>query len=261
MSNYTTTPSHITFRTALRIRPLLPNEQQEETVLRVSPSDANVVRLSSNHSHSSCHSSSEERISSASSTKNGNFHSIRQKWQSRGINGKNGTTTESKSDAHSFRFDMVLDDAMNQGDVYRNTGSLIVDEVMKPINNFPNNFAAIQPLHQVLFSFGVSNSGKSYSIMGGKRISRRVSEEYDGIVPRIIDDLFQSFETKGSNELQLVVQISMLEVRNERIYDLLTVPDEGSVQSEKSIRRQATMSNSVCKYRFIFAISHCLYTQ
>ena len=229
------TASHITFQTALRIRPLLPNEESEEITLRVSEQDPNVVKLSSGVS-------SEEHISSATPTKSSNFHSIRQKWQNRGVDGNESSIR--RDNCHSFRFDTVLDETTNQADVYQKLGSTIVDEVTKPFVNHGLQPENAYPIHQVLFSFGVSNSGKSYSIMGGKRISRRGSEEYDGLIPRIVDDIFQRYDTNNADEGELILQISMLEVRNERVYDLLLMSDESSVQSENSKGRQALMSSS-----------------
>ena len=101
--------------------------------------------------------------------------------------------------------------------------------------------------HQVLFSLGVTNSGKSYTIIGGDSVRRRKSQ-HDGLVPRMIDDLFATFDSKcegvNDNAIKFTLQLSMMEVRNERVYDLLVRDDSDEGDSVRSSSRKRSAGSS-----------------
>lgn len=56
-------------------------------------------------------------------------------------------------------------------------------------------------------------SGKSYTMMG--------SEDNRGIIPRLCDELFESIATKENDELNYKVEVSYMEIYNEKVHDLL----------------------------------------
>ncbi|UJR22741.1 hypothetical protein I4U23_025773 [Adineta vaga] len=65
-----------------------------------------------------------------------------------------------------------------------------------------------------LFAYGQTGSGKSFSMIG-YGINR-------GIVPIACDQLFQQIEEKKSSTIRFEVAVSMMEVYNEQVRDLLT---------------------------------------
>jgi hypothetical protein len=62
----------------------------------------------------------------------------------------------------------------------------------------------------VLFAYGITNAGKTHTIQG--------SSQEPGILPRLVEELFSSSSHSGNIELHL----SMLEIYQEQIYDLLS---------------------------------------
>lgn len=59
----------------------------------------------------------------------------------------------------------------------------------------------------------VAGSGKSYTMMG--------SLEQKGIIPRLCDCLFDTISKQESSELSYKVEVSYMEIYNERVHDLL----------------------------------------
>jgi hypothetical protein len=72
---------------------------------------------------------------------------------------------------------------------------------------------AWQGYHCCLFAYGQTGSGKSYSMIGhGKN---------RGIVPRACDEIFRRIAANEDKDVQYQVQVSMLEIYNEKVQDLL----------------------------------------
>eukprot|EP00746_Dinoflagellata_sp_MGD_P077875 gnl/MRDRNA2_/MRDRNA2_31194_c0_seq1.p1 gnl/MRDRNA2_/MRDRNA2_31194_c0~~gnl/MRDRNA2_/MRDRNA2_31194_c0_seq1.p1 ORF type:complete len:1246 (-),score=261.21 gnl/MRDRNA2_/MRDRNA2_31194_c0_seq1:40-3777(-) len=70
-----------------------------------------------------------------------------------------------------------------------------------------------------IFAYGQTGSGKSYSITG--------SSDQPGVVPRLVEEMFQnkeSIESEGKAELR--VWVTFIEIYNEHIRDLLSVGEE-----------------------------------
>eukprot|EP00163_Fabomonas_tropica_P030977 TRINITY_DN720_c0_g1_i9.p1 TRINITY_DN720_c0_g1~~TRINITY_DN720_c0_g1_i9.p1 ORF type:complete len:1000 (+),score=355.26 TRINITY_DN720_c0_g1_i9:680-3679(+) len=66
-----------------------------------------------------------------------------------------------------------------------------------------------------LFAYGQTGSGKSYSMVGyGKNV---------GIVPITCDELFKRIETNENEKMAFEVTVSMLEIYNEQVRDLLNI--------------------------------------
>lgn len=62
----------------------------------------------------------------------------------------------------------------------------------------------------IVFDLG---SGKSYTMMG--------SGENKGIIPRLCDNLFDMIAKQQSSELSYKVEVSYMEIYNEKVHDLL----------------------------------------
>ena len=95
---------------------------------------------------------------------------------------------------------MIAADAQ-QSDVFSSVGQPICEGAL----------SSFSPTNSVLFSFGVSNSGKTWTLLGGEGEDR-------GVLPRIVEGLFAEEVTS--------VGVSMLEIYNESLYDLLAASSE-----------------------------------
>nr|KAF6499445.1 centromere protein E [Molossus molossus] len=98
----------------------------------------------------------------------------------------------------SFSFDRVFHSAETTKDVYEEIAVPIID-------------SAIQGYNGTIFAYGQTASGKTYTMMG--------SEDYLGVIPRAIHDIFQKIEKFPDREFLL--RVSYMEIYNETITDLL----------------------------------------
>jgi hypothetical protein len=67
--------------------------------------------------------------------------------------------------------------------------------------------------HCCLFAYGQTGSGKSYSIVG--------YGNNQGIVPRAANEIFKRIESSKSASRIFEVTVSMMEIYNEKVHDLL----------------------------------------
>jgi kinesin family protein 20 len=78
---------------------------------------------------------------------------------------------------HLYSFDRVFGPQSSQTDFFANTALPLVDQLLKGENG-------------LLFAYGVSNSGKTYSVSGGNTINSADR----GVLPRAIDVVFNSIK-------------------------------------------------------------------
>lgn len=88
----------------------------------------------------------------------------------------------------------------DQESVFDNVGQRVLNNSMQGFN-------------ACIFAYGQTGSGKSYSMMGcpGK----------EGIIPRISAEMFKFVEEKTSDSLSFKLEVSYLEIYNEKVRDLL----------------------------------------
>jgi hypothetical protein len=86
-----------------------------------------------------------------------------------------------------------------QDDVYLHVGQPLLNDLMNGYNG-------------CLFAYGQTGSGKTYSMQG--------------ILPRLLDELFARIESESSAEYEFLLRVSYIELYMERIRDLLD-PDPG----------------------------------
>lgn len=67
-----------------------------------------------------------------------------------------------------------------------------------------------------IFAYGQTSSGKTFT-MEGPGID---SEENRGIIPRMMDEVFDGI-MKANENIEFTVKVSFLEIYNEKIHDLL----------------------------------------
>ncbi|XP_054266606.1 kinesin-like protein KIF13A isoform X4 [Macrosteles quadrilineatus] len=72
---------------------------------------------------------------------------------------------------------------------------------------------AFQGYNACIFAYGQTGSGKSFTMMG--------SQEQKGIIPRLCDSLFDIIARQQSQELTYKVEVSYMEIYNEKVHDLL----------------------------------------
>ncbi|XP_045481473.1 kinesin-like protein KIF13A isoform X2 [Harmonia axyridis] len=72
---------------------------------------------------------------------------------------------------------------------------------------------AFQGYNACIFAYGQTGSGKSYTMMG--------SQDNKGIIPRLCDSLFGKINNLQSSELSYKVEVSYMEIYNEKVHDLL----------------------------------------
>ncbi|KAF1989697.1 kinesin heavy chain [Aulographum hederae CBS 113979] len=82
---------------------------------------------------------------------------------------------------------------------------------------------AFQGYNNCIFAYGQTGSGKSYSMMG-------YGEEY-GVIPRICKDMFDRIaDVQKDKNMSCTVEVSYLEIYNERVRDLLNPATKGNLK-------------------------------
>ncbi|VDM08863.1 unnamed protein product [Wuchereria bancrofti] len=93
-----------------------------------------------------------------------------------------------------------MPDKKNQNEVFERVGTAVL------INAFSGYNACI-------FAYGQTGSGKSYTMMG--------TAENPGIIPRLCCSIFQKISELSSDSLAFKVEVSYMEIYNEKVRDLL----------------------------------------
>ncbi|XP_059615560.1 kinesin-like protein KIF13B isoform X7 [Phlebotomus argentipes] len=72
---------------------------------------------------------------------------------------------------------------------------------------------AFQGYNACIFAYGQTGSGKSYTMMG--------TGDNKGIIPRLCDELFYEISHRQTPDLSYKVEVSYMEIYNEKVHDLL----------------------------------------
>ncbi|KAL5396147.1 hypothetical protein PMIN02_003405 [Paraphaeosphaeria minitans] len=81
---------------------------------------------------------------------------------------------------------------------------------------------AFDGYNNCIFAYGQTGSGKSYSMMG-------YGKEY-GIIPKICQDMFERIGSMKDNNTSCTVEVSYLEIYNEKVRDLLNPSNKGNLK-------------------------------
>ncbi|KAI8086374.1 kinesin motor domain-containing protein, partial [Halteromyces radiatus] len=125
-----------------------------------------------------------------------------------------------------YRFTKIFTENVSQQEFFDKTTLPLIKDVLKGEN-------------ALIFAYGVTNSGKTYSIMGTRQDT--------GLLPRTLDVLFNSIkdytsDSKVKHNQKMIpideryeygIWVSFAEIYTERIYDLLVAPDKQ--QKRKSL--------------------------
>jgi kinesin family protein 3/17 len=100
-----------------------------------------------------------------------------------------------------FTFDYTYDEKSRQEEVYQMCAFRIVESVLQGYNG-------------TIFAYGQTGTGKTFTMEGDSR-----NKELMGIIPRTFEQIFGTID--GTGDKQFLVSISILELYNEDIFDLL----------------------------------------
>jgi kinesin family protein 1 len=117
----------------------------------------------------------------------------------------------------TFAFDRSYWSFNRDDSNYAGQDSLFVDLGKPLLDN------AFQGYNNCIFAYGQTGSGKSYSMMG--------YGEEAGIIPKICQNMFERIgEMQSDKNLSCTVEVSYLEIYNERVRDLLNPTTKGNLR-------------------------------
>ncbi|KAK5908848.1 hypothetical protein CgunFtcFv8_016871 [Champsocephalus gunnari] len=118
-----------------------------------------------------------------------------------------------KASRKTYTFDMVFGPAAKQIDVYRSVVFPILDEVIMGYNC-------------TVFAYGQTGTGKTFTMEGERTPDEQFTWEEDplaGVIPRTLHQIFEKLSENGT---EFSVKVSLLEIYNEELFDLLSTGDD-----------------------------------
>ncbi|KAM6996885.1 kinesin-like protein KIF11 isoform 3-T3 [Tautogolabrus adspersus] len=118
-----------------------------------------------------------------------------------------------KAARKTYTFDMVFGPAAKQIDVYRSVVCPILDEVIMGYNC-------------TVFAYGQTGTGKTFTMEGERSPNEQFTWEEDplaGIIPRTLHQIFEKLSENGT---EFSVKVSLLEIYNEELFDLLSPSED-----------------------------------
>ncbi|KAI9367836.1 hypothetical protein BJX61DRAFT_266945 [Aspergillus egyptiacus] len=113
-------------------------------------------------------------------------------------------------DRSYWSFDKSAPNYASQDSLFSDLGVPLLDNAFQGYNN-------------CIFAYGQTGSGKSYSMMG-------YGKEY-GVIPRICQSMFERImQIQQDKNLSCTVEVSYLEIYNERVRDLLNPSNKGNLK-------------------------------
>ena len=103
----------------------------------------------------------------------------------------------------NYSFDKMFDTNSLQADIYQQGVMPIVDSVLEGFNGS-------------IMAYGQTSSGKTHTMLGPD-----IDDEVNrGIIPRMVEGIFSKIES-APEDIEFTVKVSMIEIYNEKIRDLL----------------------------------------
>nr|XP_011470975.1 PREDICTED: kinesin-1 isoform X2 [Fragaria vesca subsp. vesca] len=130
---------------------------------------------------------------------------------------------------YHFTFDKVFDHAASQNDVFEEISQLVQ--------------SALDGYKVCIFAYGQTGSGKTYTMMG-----RPENPDQKGLIPRSVDQIFQTSQSLQAQGWKYTMQASMLEIYNETIRDLLSTNRPSGTEltrTESGVGKQYTIKHDV----------------
>ncbi|XVF77656.1 hypothetical protein PTKIN_Ptkin14bG0064700 [Pterospermum kingtungense] len=125
---------------------------------------------------------------------------------------------------HSFTFDRVFMPDASQEEVFVEISQLVQ--------------SALDGYKVCIFAYGQTGSGKTYTMMGGP-----VQLEEKGLIPRSLEQIFQTKQALQPQGWRYEMQVSMLEIYNETIRDLLSTNRDASRTENGVAGKQYTIKH------------------
>jgi len=105
----------------------------------------------------------------------------------------------------SWTYDHAYDGDTEQVQVYSEAVKPILEKIFKGYN-------------VTVLAYGQTGSGKTYTM--GTAYTSSVDREVEGVIPRVVRDIFNHIQTNKSTEF--IVKASFIELYNEQLFDLLS---------------------------------------
>ncbi|CAL9763560.1 unnamed protein product [Musa acuminata subsp. burmannicoides] len=127
---------------------------------------------------------------------------------------------------YSFTFDKVFNEA-SQEDVFVEISQLVQ--------------SALGGYKVCIFAYGQTGSGKTYTMMGNTEHA-----EQKGHIPRSLEQIFQTSQSLQCQGWKYKMQVSMLEIYNETIHDLLSPGHPSSLEASGGLSKQYRIKHDTC---------------
>ncbi|KAE9977446.1 hypothetical protein EG328_002032 [Venturia inaequalis] len=114
------------------------------------------------------------------------------------------------AELYSFQFNSVYEQETTQQELFDNEVSPTVKHLFKGLD-------------VTLFAYGVTGTGKTHTMRGGKSLADR------GVIPRLLSAIYRrsrKIEKDSGSETQVDVAMSYYEIYNDRVYDLFEAPEK-----------------------------------
>lgn len=125
---------------------------------------------------------------------------------------------------YSFTFDKVFTHEASQEAVFVEISQLVQ--------------SALDGYKVCIFAYGQTGSGKTYTMMG-----KPETPERKGLIPRSLEQIFQTSQSLQNQGWRYKMQASMLEIYNETIRDLLAPNRPGSHEPSAALSKQYTIKH------------------
>ncbi|CAI8617556.1 unnamed protein product [Vicia faba] len=131
---------------------------------------------------------------------------------------------------HSFTFDKVFIPEVSQEEVFVEISQLVQ--------------SALDGYKVCIFAYGQTGSGKTYTMMG-----RPGHPEEKGLIPRSLEQIFQTKQSQQPQGWKYEMQVSMLEIYNETVRDLMSTnrssSENGTPGKQYTIKHDASGNTQV----------------
>lgn len=153
----------------------------------------------------------------------------------------NRQSRDNSAYAKEFNFDRVIGPETSQESVYATVAAPLINDLLNP-HNEPSSARRTRHKSALLFSYGITNAGKTHTILGDMNSTNQADW---GIIPRTISDIFQqtrinsdsrdaairSFQSSNKSFNQKPpcnLYISFFEIYNENVFDLMPTAESTS---------------------------------
>jgi hypothetical protein len=172
------------------------------------------------------------------------YKSIRQTGEGATSNGKAVVISGVKQ----FNFQRVFGPSDSQRTIYDSVAAPLVTGVFPTIGS--NGFVTSKGQSALLFAYGITNAGKTYTIMGDDE-GRKC-----GIIPRAIDGILKEIHRREQiavDTFAYQLHASFYEIYNEQVFDLLSgTSDQGNSKKSRAIKDRQALKIREDKNGYIF---------